>query len=1409
MLTLLFAQRRVENEIIVKLKSSVSEHTLSTFASGDWSFLPSVALLNNQFKVQKVTRLFDFSRVAQLHKGNQVSVQRFRSSGLDRVFTLEVPRGIDLDAALAAYSADTNVFYAQPNNLYTLDFVPNDSAYTSQWALQKIEMEKAWDIEKGSPNILVGVIDTGIDFLHPDLKDNIWVNPGEDVQRRGVFDSTAFNGKDDDGNGFVDDIIGWDFVNHTNNPVDWNGHGTAVAGVIAARANNGIGVAGIALGCKLVVLRAFDETGLGEDANIASAIVYAADNGVRVINMSFGDVVISPIMRDMIQYAYDKNVVLVASSGNVGGDDQHYPSNYSGVISVGATTKEDFLTFFTTYGELLDLVAPGESIATTTLGGGYREYSGTSFAAPHVSAVAALIVSHNPAYTSEEVRGILVSSADGVGGEGWSHRFGAGRLNAYKALKLIYAPKVRIESPMTDAGIAQNSVVVLGLAASLFLQSYSLYYGVGQNPSQWFEIQPLTPRQVISDTIAVWNTQGLADTSYILRLVVTERSGKTIEDKIRVFMDKASPVVTNFQQMDVLDQDKYGVLITFRTKSLSEGKIYFRPKGTTGSFQELRLNGVVRNHYVLLTSENTLPDVQYEYYLEIKSTALVTTRFDNNGKNFTFTRSSKVAPRQNNFVLKNYTLPSSYLLNKVADFNRNGSKQVLLSQYVDGFNYDKMKLFEFRNGDFVQVDSVNRIQIPKDFGDSDGDGKLEVFSQSDGKSFLFEQAVPNGSPFATIVFADTVKGNFWASQMNDIDGDGRLELIARNDEEYMVWKNTGGNNYSQVAFMPDPTQPGPGESQNQFGPPHSEIADFEGDGKKEILVGDADADFYVYEFNGGNSYVHTWSDENDGVSGSDFITHGDYDGDGKPEFIVGYHTSLGLNTDNEYDAPYWTFKMFKATGDNKFAKIWEQTFFGVKDEFYCDSGISSGDIDNDGKDEFFISLYPDYYVFSFNESTQTFEAIWYYRNARTNATIVGDFDGNGVNEFGLNDGKRILFFEKEIGFSGSATPTNFEAVALDSNLVQLSWNPVFNAMGYLVSSKESQSSASLKIDATRDAFYLDKNVRNNRYFQYAVATIDTTKRPSQSRWTDSVVVFVHPKSHLISADYLKNGEVKVKFSQYVGDTPPNPSSFVVSDNTGSDQGSPTSVAIASDKEMLLVFRDDLPSGSHFLKVRNLRDRFGTPVDTSRQVSFGVALLLGKAFYLVGLRLVGSRSIDLEFSDAVDVATGSEPSHYRIEPGIQVVSAVVDANATNLVHLTVGGRVPIGALGKEYIVSVSGVKSASDVMTASGAGSTGGIILNKPDLSEVFAYPNPFRKSGGTDHITFANLTQEAIITIWTISGNYVRTLRETDGNGGVEWLVDDDNGNRVGSGIYIYRVSGTNSRGDHVEEKMGKVAVVR
>jgi hypothetical protein len=227
-----------------------------------------------------------------------------------------------------------------------------------------------------------------------------------------------------------------------------------------------------------------------------------------------------------------------------------------------------------------------------------------------------------------------------------------------------------------------------------------------------------------------------------------------------------------------------------------------------------------------------------------------------------------------------------------------------------------------------------------------------------------------------------------------------------------------------------------------------------------------------------------------------------------------------------------------------------------------------------------------------------------------------------------------------------------------------------------------------------------------------------------------------------------------------------------------------------------------------LGVKYFRDRFGTPVDTTKKVYFSVSVTGEKAFYLVKFRQIDARRLELEFSDAVDILTGSDPLHYKVDPNIEVISASVDQTTSTVVHLIVSSKAPMGALGKGYVVSVSGVKSTTGVDIVSGTGSKLAIILSKVDLSEVFAYPNPYERRKGT-YVMFANLTKEATVTIWTLSGNHVKTLNETDGDGGLEWFLDDESGNTVSSGVYIYRVTGTNNVGEKVADKTGKVAVLR
>ncbi|MCW9064921.1 MAG: S8 family serine peptidase, partial [Ignavibacteriaceae bacterium] len=268
---------------------------------------------------------------------------------------------------------DPAIEYIQKFTNYKMDIVPNDTLLSQQWALEKIQAFDAWNKTEGVDTVLLAIIDTGIDYFHPDLQNKIYLNAGE-MGIDGSGNDKTSNGIDDDGNGFVDDFRGWDFTDRVgfpfdssggdyldwdNDPIDEQGHGTYIGGIAGAEVNNIIGIAGVAPKIKIVNLRAFDPAGYGEEDDVAAAILYAVQIGVKVINMSFGDNAFSLVLRDVIKYAFDRGVVLVGSSGNSGSTDPHYPSGYSEVISVGNSTMDDYVAGNSNYGSTLDLVAPG------------------------------------------------------------------------------------------------------------------------------------------------------------------------------------------------------------------------------------------------------------------------------------------------------------------------------------------------------------------------------------------------------------------------------------------------------------------------------------------------------------------------------------------------------------------------------------------------------------------------------------------------------------------------------------------------------------------------------------------------------------------------------------------------------------------------------------------------------------------------------------------------------------------------------------------------------------------------------------------------------------------------------------------------------------------------------------------
>lgn len=280
---------------------------------------------------------------------------------------------------------------------------PLDPLYVYQYALKQIEAPAAWDFTTGSRDVIVAVVDTGVSLNHPDLRNQLWKNPGE----------IAGNGIDDDGNGYVDDLHGWNFKDGNNNPDDGNGHGTHVAGIIGAEANNAQGVAGVAWKVRILAAQFLGANGSGSDSNGLKAILYAAKAGARVINCSWGSDSTSRALEEAIQYAFSVGSVVISAAGNDGRDTDvkpHYPSN-SSPVSVAAADSSSLKASFSNHGpRTVHLAAPGVAVLATYTEDAYEYLSGTSMATPVVSGVAALMLAQRPGLSALELRNGLYNA---------------------------------------------------------------------------------------------------------------------------------------------------------------------------------------------------------------------------------------------------------------------------------------------------------------------------------------------------------------------------------------------------------------------------------------------------------------------------------------------------------------------------------------------------------------------------------------------------------------------------------------------------------------------------------------------------------------------------------------------------------------------------------------------------------------------------------------------------------------------------------------------------------------------------------------------------------------------------------------------------------------------------------------
>jgi len=298
------------------------------------------------------------------------------------------------------------VEYAEPDYEIQLEATPNDPYFGRLYGMNKISAPQAWDKFTGSSSVIVGLIDSGIDYNHTDLRGNMWINPGE----------VAGNGVDDDSNGYIDDVYGWDFINNDNDPMDDNGHGTHCAGTIAGVGNNGIGVAGVAWQGKLAALKIANSKGSLNVSNAIKALNYANTKGFPITSNSWGGPSYSQSLKDTINASTS---LFIAAAGNNGQLDNDiaptYPASYNcdNIISVAATDSNDNLPIFSHYGKTsVDLSSPGADIWSCSPGNSYKYLSGTSMATPFVAGAAALLKGYKPNLSRDDIKNRILKTID-------------------------------------------------------------------------------------------------------------------------------------------------------------------------------------------------------------------------------------------------------------------------------------------------------------------------------------------------------------------------------------------------------------------------------------------------------------------------------------------------------------------------------------------------------------------------------------------------------------------------------------------------------------------------------------------------------------------------------------------------------------------------------------------------------------------------------------------------------------------------------------------------------------------------------------------------------------------------------------------------------------------------------------
>ena len=1348
--------------------------------------------------------------------------------GLDRIVKI-ITSPDNVNSLFDLFNNQPGIEYVQVAGVYKVDGNVNDSLYTSQWSLRKIKADLAWQISQGSDTVLVGVIDTGVDYLHPDLKNKMFYNPGE-VGTDNLGRDKKSNGIDDDWNGFVDDYFGWDFTDRVgfpydstggdyldwdNDPLDQNifSHGTAVSGIIGAETNNIIGIAGVAPRVKILNLRAFDPDGFGEEDDVASAILYAVSMGAKVINMSFGDYSFSYILRDVIRYAYSKGVVLVASSGNSNSTLPHYPSAYSEVISVGNSTVEDYVAGSSNYGSTLDLVAPGTSVITTIKNGKYSEFNGTSAAAPFVSAAASLLLSLQN-FSNEEVKQIIKSSSDDIGTPGWDLRSGSGRLNVYKALQVLGPAAIKFNSPTQDFTTSYDTLEIYATCLSPYFQSVQLFYGYGANPVQWTSLIDNRLNQFSNELIYSLVTKNMPDTVLTLRLKMTLINSGTLEERINIHVMRNTVEGNIISLFPALYGQSPTIIAAGFTDNPSVMRMFYRKAGNS-TYNFITMDGFAINnqfikdlHFGFIPAGIVKSGTQYEIYFEAEGLNGKVATIQNGNSPFQLTTT-------NAFELKSYIKYASEATPGVVYkdpifLSDSSSGSVLIKSPLD--NSRTNYLYRFSSNSFNLIDSLIE-RIPRDFGDFNKNGKKDILSNWGRNTYILEQDSIGSSKFSTKTKYEDSK--YWPIFVRDFTHSNRNQLLTiKNDSTLAVYDINQDLSISGEKLIPNFTPVKPLDEYTfvayqtkSFEFPSGEMTDLDNDGKNELWMADADGDILCYNISSDGMFSPDTvrSFRTGFFSSSNYITSGDFNGDDKLDLAVLLHSI------EEVDIADYNRLLILTFNNNKPEILYDQAFLDPATEFSVFTkrtynSLRFVNLDTEQGEELVVAMFPYAYVLKYQNNTG--KVIFFDENVNSNAVFSFRPGPAGtLNTFGISTSSEFRILEFDV-LNRINTPVITDYYSYDSSSVNLTWESLYNQF-YIF--RGNSRDFLTPIGLTSDHSYRDTTVLPGQDYFYYITAVDPLD-PSVWAKSDIIKVFHHPPSEMKGITVNSRNSVSVQFSDKMSNVITDLRSIFAIDSNNLIIY-PNSVASLTQYSYLVTFKDNLADGAYKLTLSGLRDLYKSFVKKDT-LNFSVASLPAQSeFYISSFEIRDPYTVEIRFNLNADPVSAQSTVNYEVLPGNSVSSAVIKTNDSSTVILSLNGGKPVGAVGQEYTLNIKNVFSSlasGYVRINAGAGSSIVLASNKNNLSEVFVYPSPVKLGNTPDRrLTFANLTRFAKISIWNLAGDKITDLEEKDGNGGVSWNLIDSSGKEITSGIYLYRIVMLNSSGEEIENKIGKFAVVK